>query len=157
MEKKRLLGIKIICSWLVFFNFFSVLFIWSSLFSLSKLRQPDAKKIELMQSGAYKRMNINSVEKFDEFHLRVSKASSSRPSYIGITLILIILTFGLWNLKKWAWFGLVFYSGLSIISGIILVIISKIRGINLQYLFVIINTINVYYLTRPKVKEQFKS
>jgi len=156
MEKKRLLGVKIICGWLVFFNVVSILLMLSSLNSLAKLRMPEAKKIELIQSKVYKQLNINSIEKFDEFHLRVSKASPSRPSYIGITLILIILTFGLWNLKKWAWFGLIFYSGLSIISGIILVIISKIEGINLQYIFVIINTIIVYYFTRPKMKAQFK-
>jgi|GEM_PF-5197807 len=147
--------IKIICIILLLPY---VLMLSGSILSAHMIGLSDTKKIELMQSASYKKLNIDSIEKFDK-HFKPSMAPLRNPFFITNFIIVLGLSLGLWNLKKWAWIAMLFYAVFNIISKILLfrsiAVISKPSLFGALF-FSTIWAIIIYYFTRPKVREQFK-
>jgi hypothetical protein len=73
----------------------------------------------------------------------------------GFTIIIglfqLIIAWGLWTGKKWAWFLALIFGILGVIFGILGLIGGGLSGI----ISLLINAIIVYYLLRPEVKAFF--
>ena len=78
---------------------------------------------------------------------------------IGIGIILLalgiaylVMAYGLWKGKGWAWTISLILSGIGIIMGIVYIIQDNIAG---GIASIIINGVIIYYLYRPNVKAYF--
>ena len=117
------------------------------------LRLSNDKKVELIQLEKYKALNINSIEDFDRF--LKEELRKAAPRILVVSVIIAVLIFGLWKLKKWARIGVILYSLFAIgwnvvclFPGASVVKISKLPAL-------IISILVIYYLSRPKVKRLF--
>ena len=150
-KKVTPIGIKII-SVILIIPFTYLFFFYITTVQAS--RSSDGKKLQLLQSEKFKRLNINSIEGFDKF-LREEQRKAA-PRILFISVIIAGLIFGLWRLKKWARIAVILYSICAIVWNVVclfpgasVVKISKLPAL-------IISIIVIYYLTRPKIKGLFK-
>lgn len=156
MEKKgRLLGIKLIC---VLMLFFILMFIAKGVIFKLVESSPRSFKVSLLEEGTLnKYFNINSIEEFDKFFKKES-FRTFHPYSIFILTLIAMLMFGLWSSKEWARIGTILYGGYLIILRIItlggarVIPVVKFGCIIHLILFIVL----ILYLTRPKVKEQFR-
>jgi uncharacterized membrane protein (DUF2068 family) len=159
--KKRLLGIKLLCIWYIcvvcigsaaFFLFFQQ-------FLMTKmLNMPKEFKEQVIKTELFKRLNITSIEEFDKFFGKHKKLSSN-ITVVAHALILLVLTWGLWNLKEWSRIGAIIFEIYKAVSRIWVMpkfAVVGLSGLVGQIAALTTSLLIVIYLTRPKVKEQFK-
>lgn len=97
-------------------------------------------------AGAYIALNPPNIPGMEAF----STALTSVFALVGLVgLIYLLLAWGLWNGKGWAWTVTLIITILGLIGSLITIII----GVGLITL--IINVLILYYLTRPHVKAFF--
>jgi uncharacterized membrane protein (DUF2068 family) len=91
---------------------------------------------------------------FEQFFL----ASGAVLLLIGIGIIFLalgvaylVMAYGLWNGKRWAWTITLILSGIGIILGVISIAAGNIGSI----VSIIIQAVVIYYLYRPSVKVYF--
>ncbi|MFC1621150.1 hypothetical protein ACFL2G_02485 [Candidatus Omnitrophota bacterium] len=77
-------------------------------------------------------------------------------SYIGIAvgIVFVIMGVAILKLKKWAWFLSMFFAMSSLVVGIGGLMVSPNKS--LMVVGSLIPGLIIYYLTRPKVKNQFR-
>jgi uncharacterized membrane protein HdeD (DUF308 family) len=70
---------------------------------------------------------------------------------VAVGIASIVVAYGLWKAKRWAWTITLILSAIGVISGITYLALGKFQGIG----NVIINGVIIYYLFRPNVKAFF--
>jgi len=70
---------------------------------------------------------------------------------VAVGIASIVVAYGLWKGKRWAWIITLILSVIGLISGIIYLALGKFQEIG----HVIINGVIIYYLYRPNVKAFF--
>ncbi len=160
---KRLLGIKLICM-LFLLSAIGSFVLFSSNPALFLLKASNETKQEMIQSEYYKKLNITSIEEFDKYVLNnLAKLESKfKPWFLFRGIISLILVLGLWKLNEWARLGLIIYTIFSTIVNLLIRLLLPTPGlIDIKAIITIIfslatTIVIIFYLTRPKVKEQFK-
>lgn len=149
-------GIKLICAILLIPYF--LVFI-SSVFSVRMISLSDAKKVELMHSDVYKKFNIDSIEKFD-MHFKTPATQISNFWFLVNFVIILIIVFGLLNLKRWARVMIISYAVFHIASKILLFnsrAFTEKSSILGAIFFSVVWVIIIYYFITPKVRALFGS
>ena len=72
--------------------------------------------------------------------------------FLALGIAYLVMAYGLWKGKGWAWTISLILSGIGIIMGIVYIIQDNIAG---GIASIIINGVIIYYLYRPNVKAYF--
>jgi hypothetical protein len=74
---------------------------------------------------------------------------------VAVGIASIVMAYGLWEGKRWAWIITLILSVIGVISGIASIAIGNVGGIVSAIIRVIIYGVIIYYLYRPNVKAFF--
>ena len=149
--KKKSRGVVILC---IFLILSSSIVVSSAVFTLwmrsHGLNISAGEKGELIKTEQYKNLNILSVEEFDKYWANFGSVLS--PYAYLFFILMFVFAIGIWFLLNWARLGLI----LLLLFNVGLLVFGIIANHDFSRLWNIpISIIIVYFLTRPKIKEQF--
>jgi len=109
----------------------------------------DKQKLEILKSSKVKQNSITTVEELDETFSDEMRRVTSDWKYLVFYAVMLISGVGLWMLMNWARITIILYSIVSVVLKLLSFSVSNLLNMSI---FIVI----IYFLTRPKVKEQFK-
>lgn len=156
MENKRPKGISILCISLFLISILVLgLLLCVYILRISTVNLPNASKMALIQGEQYKRLHVNSIKEFDVFWKNFCNPIFDKTKWDLLidSVAVLILAIGLWYLINLARIGLIIVLFARIGQTLVNSVIYKHPP---HLLEIIVFGLIIYYLTRPKVKEQFK-
>jgi len=152
MKKKSSKGVKFLSLYIILmFGFALFSSFGAENFMKSYNDLSDETKLKMLESSKVKTKGAESltVEELDESVRDQMNKMTSDWKYLTFYGFMVITGIGLWMLMNWARITIILVSSFRIVMGLISFSIGNLISLSV---FVLI----IFFLTRPKVKEQFK-
>ncbi len=161
MKKKRSKGVIFLCLFLVLQGAGGSSGIMVSLYSRNlNLSRSGEEKIKMIQTDQnYKNLNIKTIEEYDDYWKNLTSPMLTPFFYINAILPLFFLV-GIFLLLDWSRIGLILLEICRIGQNIYWIDIGfnhQMNNLSTKIIHIGIAGIIIYFLTRPKVKEQFSN